>query len=129
MTSLGAERFRKLIEGAGGFVSTNWVAQLLGTSEEVVRKRAQQNTLVARHAASGELSFPRFQFNEPNRQLIRGLKEFLAETDSWTPDKVITFLLVRHNPEHTDDTPLAMLKRGELDGVLRLASVHLQQRP
>ncbi|WP_417502624.1 hypothetical protein, partial [Marinobacter sp.] len=56
---LGAERFQNLVENVGGFVSTGWVTQLLETSQEVVRKRAQQNTLIARRTAAGELSFPR----------------------------------------------------------------------
>lgn len=126
---LGAERFRNLVENAGGFVSTGWVAQLLETSKEVVRKRVQQNTLIARRTAAGELSFPRFQFDEPNGQVLAGLQAVLLETSSWAPEELILFLLVRYNPEHTDDTPLKMLKRGELDSVLHLISVHLEQRP
>lgn len=63
MTLKSAERFQNLIEGAGGSVSPGWVAQLLDTSEEAVKKRAQRNTLISRRTASGELSFPRFQFD------------------------------------------------------------------
>ncbi|HDZ38437.1 MAG TPA: hypothetical protein ENH62_09155 [Marinobacter sp.] len=125
----GAERFQNLVESVGGFVSPGWVALLLGTSEEAVRKRVQQNTLIARRTASGELSFPRFQFDEPNRQVLAGLQVVLLETSLWAPEELILFLLVRYNPEHTDDTPLKMLRRGELDSVLHLISVHLEQRP
>ncbi|MBQ0747388.1 MAG: hypothetical protein KBT82_10980 [Marinobacter sp.] len=125
----GAERFRKLVESAGGFVSSGWVAQLLEISEADVRNRAQRNTLIARRTASGELSFPRFQFDEPKGQVFAGLQTVLVETASWAPEELIRFLLVRHDPEHTDDTPLKLLERGELDRVLQLASVHLEQRP
>tara|TARA_R110001592_G_scaffold344760_1_gene636274 strand:+ start:3823 stop:4221 length:399 start_codon:yes stop_codon:yes gene_type:complete len=125
----GAERFRKLVESAGGFVSSCMVAQLLEISEADIRNRAQRNALIARRTASGELSFPRFQFDERKGQVLAGLQTVLVETATWAPEELIRFLLVRYNPEHTEDTPLKMLKRGELDGVLQLASVHLKQRP
>ncbi|HCL38319.1 MULTISPECIES: hypothetical protein [Marinobacter] len=125
----GSERFRKLVENAGGFVSSEWVAQLLEISEKDVRALTLRNALIARRTASGELSFPRFQFGEPKGQVLAGLQTLLVETASWVPEELIRFLLARHNPEHTDDTPLKMLKRGDLHSVLHLASVHMEQRP
>lgn len=125
----GAGRFQSLLEDAGGFVSATWVAQLLGVSEKAVRNRAQRNTLISRPTASGELSFPRFQFDELNKRLLDGIQAVLVNTASWAPDEVIRFLLVRYAPDRTDDTPLKMLTRGELDRVLQLTSVHLEQRP
>ncbi len=69
----GAERFLKLVERAGGFVSSCMVAQLLEISEADVRNRAQRNALIARRTASGELSFPRFQFDERKGQVLAGV--------------------------------------------------------
>lgn len=129
MFTFAGIRIHQLIEDAGGSVSTSWVAQLLQISEEAVKTRMQQNMLIASHNTIGELSFPRFQFHEPNRQLLPWLQELLIKTEPWSPEKVILFLLVRHNPEYSDDTPLTMLKRGELDSVLQLASVYMEQRP
>lgn len=125
----GSERFRKLVESAGGFVSSGWVAELLEITEKDVRALLLRNALIARRADSGEASFPRFQFDEPKGQVLAGLQTVLVETESWAPEELIRFLLVRHNPEHTDDTPLRMLKRGDLHSVLHLASVHMEQRP
>lgn len=60
---------------------------MLETSEEAVRKRVQQNTMIARHTASGELSFPRFQFDEPSKKVLAGIQALLAETAPWAPGK------------------------------------------
>ncbi len=128
LTLKGAERFQSLIEDAGGSVSSSWVSQLLGISEEAVRKRAQRGTLICRRTASGGLSFPRFQFDEPNKRLLDGIQVLLSQKVVWAPEELIRFLLVRYAPEHSDDTPLKMLDRGEVDRVMQIASDYLQQR-
>lgn len=128
MTLRGAERFQKLIENAGGLVSSRWVSEFLGVSEEAVRKRAQRGSLIARRTASGDLSFPRFQFDEGNARLLPGLSKLLTETESWEPEELTRFLLVRHEPASSDDTPLTLIQRGEVDRVLELAQVYMQQR-
>ncbi|WP_447044911.1 hypothetical protein [Vreelandella sp. H-I2] len=124
----GAERFQKLIEDAGGSVSSRWVSEFLGTTEEAVRKRAQRGSLIARRTASGDLSFPRFQFDESRSRLLPGLSKLLTEAAAWDAEELIRFLLVRHEPASSDDTPLNLLKRGQIDRVLNLARVHMQQR-
>lgn len=129
MTLKGAERLQKMLDNAGGTVSTSWVSRLLGTNEEAVRKRAQRRALIGRRAPSGELCFPRFQFDEDSGKLLPGLSRLLSQTASWSPEELIRFLLVRHNPESSDDTPLKMLQRGEIDRVLDLAAGYLKQRP
>lgn len=129
MTLRGTERFQNLIEGAGGSVTSAWVAELLGASEEAVRKRVGRRTLIARRIASGELSFPRFQFDEQHQRLLPGLSDLLSATKAWSPEEIIRFLLVRHNPKLSDDTPLTLLERGDRDSVLALAAANRQQRP
>lgn len=128
MALKGAERFQKLLQDAGGTVSTRWVSDFLGTTEEAVRKRAQRGSLIARRTASNELSFPRFQFDEAKGQLLPGLTKLLAETKSWDPDELIRFLLVRHEPASNDETPLKLIRRGEADRAIDLAQHHLNQR-
>lgn len=128
MALRGAERFQKLLQNAGGTVSTRWVSDFLGTTEDAVRKRAQRGSLIARRMASNELSFPRFQFDEAKGQLLPGLTKLLTETKSWDPDELIRFLLVRHEPASNDDTPLKLLQRGEVDRAIDLAQHHLNQR-
>ncbi len=124
----GTERFQQLIEDAGGSVSTRWVAEFLDTTEEAVRKRAQRGNLIARRTASGDLSFPRFQFDESRSRLLPGLSKLLAETTAWDAEELIRFLLVRHGPASSDDTPLKLLERGQIDQVLSLTRLHMQQR-
>lgn len=129
MALTGEARFQTLIETAGGSVSLHWVSEFFGISEDGVRKQFQQGSLIARHMASGELSFPRFQFDESNARLLPGLSKLLAKTQSWAPEELIRFMLVRHEPEYSDDTPLKLVQHGEIDQVLELARVNLQQRP
>lgn len=124
----GAERFQQLLERAGGSAATSWVAELLNTSEEAVRKRVQRNGLIARRTPTGELSFPRFQFDEAKGRLLPGLQGLMSRTKGWEPEELIRFLLVRHDPEHTDETPLQLLRAGKIDRVLSLAETHLDQR-
>ncbi len=82
----GAKRFRKLVEDAGGFVSSGWVAELLEIMEKDVTALLLRNALIARRPDSGEASFPRFQFDETKGQVLAGLQAVLVETESWAPD-------------------------------------------
>lgn len=129
MMLVGAERFQGLIEDAGGSVSTAWVAQFLGSSEEAVRKRVQRNTLIARRTPSGELSFPRFQFDERKPGVLNGIQGVLSKAKSWPPEEVIRFLLLPHQPDASEKTPLSLLQQGELGRVLSLLEAHGEQRP
>ncbi|RUR32182.1 hypothetical protein ELY33_06140 [Vreelandella andesensis] len=85
--------------------------------------------MIGRHTSSGDWSFPRFQFDEAQRRLLPNLAKLRSRTHSWTPEELIRFLLVRHEPQSTDDTSLKLLQRGEIDRVLELAGVYMQQRP
>lgn len=129
MALKGAERFRKLLDKFGGSVSTQWVSEFLDTSEAAVRKRAQRKSLIARRMPNGELSFPRFQFDEAAGDLVKGMHAFLVHVNKWPVEEIVHFLLVPHTPSHTRDTPLDMLKRDELRQVIDLANMHLTQRP
>lgn len=129
MALKGAERFRALLDKFDGSVSTKWACDFLGSTEAAVRKRVQRKTLLARRMPNGELSFPRFQFNESAGDLVRGLQSFLAHVNSWPVEEIVRFLLVRHNPSVSDENPLAMLKQGRLKQAIALADMHLTQRP
>ena len=60
---------------------------------------------------------------------MRGMQAFLSHVNSWPVDEIVRFLLVRHNPEFSNDNPLALLKQGQLKQVIDLADMHLTQRP
>ncbi|QCF28096.1 hypothetical protein [Hydrocarboniclastica marina] len=124
----GAERLKKLLERSGGTVSSKWVADFLQTSEAAVRKRVQRNGLIARRLPSGDLSLPRFQFDERTGGVVPGLSKFMKEV-SGTPEEMIQFLLVPHNPAVSRETPLDLLKQDNVAKVVELAELHLQQRP
>lgn len=125
----GAERFQRLIDDAGGSVSTAWVARFLGCTEGAVRKRAQRKALIARRIPSGELRFPRFQFDESKRGVLEGIRVVLGKTDSWTREEVICFFLLPFQADASDKTPLSLLQGGDLSRVLNLLETHRAQRP
>jgi hypothetical protein len=129
MALRGAERFRALLDKFGSSVTTRWVCEFLGSTESAVRKRVQRKTLLARRMPNGELSFPRFQFDETTGELVQGLQSFLVHVNSWPSEEVVRFLLVRHNPSVSNENPLELLKQGKLQQVLELADMHLTQRP
>ncbi len=124
----GAERFEMLIEGAGGAFPSERVATLLGISEEAVRKRAQRRNLIAKRTSSGELRFPCFQFDVSSRKLIPGLQRVLRQMEGVDQNEIIRFFLVPHEPSFSNETPSSLLKRGEVDRVVEMASGHLSQR-
>lgn len=128
MALTGEARFQILIETAGGSVSPQWASEFFGISEDAVREQARKGALIAWNTASGDLILPRFQF-DGNARLLPGLSKLLAKTQLWAPEELIRFLLVRHEPASSDDTPLTLIRRGEINQVLELAQVNLQQRP
>ena len=128
----GAERFQALLDTFGGTVSTEWVCDYLGASEDAVCKRVQQRSLLARKMPTGELHFPRFQFDESTGGLVPEIQPFLSHLNSWSVEEIVRFLLVRHSPSIvsvSNETPLDMLKNDQLDQVIALADKHLTQRP
>lgn len=125
----GAERLHALLVKFGGTVTTKWVGDFFGASEDAIRKRVQRKALLARRSGSGELSFPRFQFDEATGDLVPGLPALLLHVKSWPAEEIVRFLLVRHNPSVSQENPLDLLKRGDLAPVIELADMHLTQRP
>ncbi|MFP3978957.1 hypothetical protein [Marinobacter sp. KMM 10035] len=129
MISKGAARFMKLIETSGGTLSISEVAVFLGVSEKTVLERLGNVQMLGFRTSSNVLQFPRFQFDDKKRCVIPGLLDFLGETPGWSAMERIRFLLVRYEPEFTNDTPMDLVRSGEVGRVAELARVYLQQRP
>tara|TARA_R110000823_G_scaffold10240_3_gene35343 strand:- start:773 stop:1135 length:363 start_codon:yes stop_codon:yes gene_type:complete len=119
----------KLIETSGGTLSISEVAVLLGISEKTVLERLGNYQVLGFRIPSSVLQFPRFQFDEKKRCVIPGILDFLGETNGWSALERIRFLLVRYEPEFTNETPMDLVRGGEVERVAELARVYLQQRP
>lgn len=99
----------ELVERAGGMLTSQEVAELLGISRQAVDKRRRGGGLLAVRQGS-DWRYPRCQFDR--HEVVAGLPELLAALDQPDPWVALDFLLA------PDDAleglgPLEALRRGE----------------
>jgi hypothetical protein len=114
----GLERKRQLVEAAGGVLSSERVAELLGITRQAVDKRRAQNQLVALTQGKRGYSYPCFQFEDG--KALRGLEEVLQELKAFDPWMQLAFF-VNPNDRLSGITPSAALRAGNQSDVLRAA--------
>lgn len=132
MALKGEERFREMLDRVGGAASLASVVNLLGTTEDAVRKHAERNTILAYRTPRREWSFPVFQFDQNKGVVYPGVKAFLKLTkdSDWPAEEKTRFLLVPYDPQlpgHETETPLDLLVDGQVERVMRMADRYLQQ--
>ena len=94
---------------------------LLGTDEQEVERTRQKHQIVGVPDGTGSFAYPRWQFGADGP--LPGLPELviaLRDDDPWT---LVTFVLAP-NARLNDETPLSMLRRGDVEGVLRAAATY-----
>lgn len=107
---------------AGGFLSTQQVAHLLGMSVPAVHKRLKARRLLAVEREKRGLALPSFQFTSEG-EVLPGLPEVLAVlaeggSEGWA---AVHFLLTE-NARLESAVPAAVLREGgQVDAVLRAA--------
>jgi hypothetical protein len=110
------ERRRELLDDA---LTTSQVAKLLGTSRQTPHDRMKNGSLLA-VMDRGALRFPPWQFDpEGEDGVVSGLPQVIRALEI-TPYQKVSWL-TRPNYMLDDATPLVVLKRGEVDRVVRLA--------
>lgn len=110
------ERRRELLEGA---LTASQVALLLGTSRQTPHDRIKSGSLLA-VMNRGALRFPPWQFDaDGDDGVVCGLPEVIRALEVSPIEKVSW--LTRPNMMLDDETPLAVLKRGEVDRIVALA--------
>lgn len=114
----GLERKRQLVEAAGGTLSAQGVAELLGITRQAVDKRRAQNQLVALTQGRRGYIYPWFQFEDG--KTLPGLEEVLQELKSFDPWMQLAFF-VNSNDRLSGRTPAAALRAGDQLDVLRAA--------
>lgn len=114
----GLERKRQLVEAAGGALSAQGVAELLGITRQAVDKRRAQNQLVALTQGKRGYIYPWFQFEDG--KTLPGLEEVLLELKSSDPWMQLAFF-VNSNDRLSGRTPAAALRAGDQSEVLRAA--------
>lgn len=114
----GLKRKQQLVEAAGGVLSAQGVADLLGITRQAVDKRRAQNQLVALTQGKRGYGYPWFQFEDG--KTLPGLEEVLQELRSFDPWMQLAFF-VNPNDRLNGITPSAALRASNRSDVLRAA--------
>lgn len=107
---------RRLLALEGGSVSSQQMATLLGISRQAVDKRRKRGTLIGLDLGRRGYAYPVWQANLP------GLSEVLARLGELSPWGQLGFFLAT-NAWLDNRSPLAALRAGDLDAVLRAADL------
>lgn len=115
----GLEAQQELLKRAGGMMTGEEVANMLGISRQAVDKRRQAQKLIAIPQGQRGFGYPVCQFEA--RGPVPGLEQMLRSlaADGWSQ---LTFLL-SPNSALEDRTPLEVLGQGHVAAVIEAASV------
>ena len=105
----GLKRKQQMLETAGGALTSERVAEVLGISRQAVDKRRTSNQLLALTQGRRGYSYPGFQFEDG--KTITGLEEVLAQLKELDPWMQMVFF-TSPNERLGDKTPLERLKKG-----------------
>jgi hypothetical protein len=116
----GLQAQQELLREAGGLMTSEEAAKLLGLTRQAVDKRRQANKLIAIPQGQRAFGYPVCQFDAKGP--LPGLDQVLVALgphDGWM---LLTFLLSPNG--HLDgQTPADLLRRGEVSAVSRAASM------
>lgn len=111
-----------LLERAGGTLQAGEVATLLRVSRQAVGKRRKAGTLLGVHAGRRGFEYPACQFVDG--AVVGGLTEVLSafaeDVDPW----MRLAFLVTGNDVLEGKQPLDLLRRGEVEAVVRAARIY-----
>lgn len=122
----GLKRKQQMLETAGGALTSEQVAEILGISRQAVDKRRAATQLLALTQGRRGYSYPSFQFEDGRP--ITGLEEVLAELKELDPWMQMVFF-TSPNERLGDKTPLERLKKGLVSEVRAAATGFGEQGP
>jgi hypothetical protein len=105
----GLKRKKQMIETAGGALTSEEVAKVLGISRQGVDKRRGLNQLLALTQGRRGYSYPSFQFDED--RTISGLEDVLSELKQLDPWMQMVFF-TSPNERLNGKTPIEALQKG-----------------
>jgi len=114
----GLQRKRQMLDAAGGTLSSQEVAEVLGISRQAVDKRRAANQLLALTQGRRGYSYPRFQFEDGNT--IEGLEEVLTRLAPLDPWMRMVFFTTP-NERLDGQTPIEGLHKGLANEVTQAA--------
>jgi hypothetical protein len=115
----GLKRKQQMLETAGGTLTSEQAAEVLGISRQAVDKRRAAIQLLALTQGRRGYSYPSFQFEDGKP--ITGLEEVLAELKELDPWMQMVFF-TSPNERLSDKTPLERLKKGLVSEVKAAAT-------
>lgn len=120
----GLKRKKQMLETAGGTLTSEQVAEILGISRQAVDKRRSSNQLLALTQGKRGYSYPSFQFDEG--KTISGLEEVLGELKSLDPWMQMVFFTNPHE-RLNGKTPMESLQKGSIEQVKSIAVEYGEQ--
>jgi hypothetical protein len=120
----GLKRKQQMLEAAGGALTSQRVAEVLGISRQAVDKRRASNQLLALTQGRRGYSYPSFQFEDG--KTIAGLEAILGQLSNLDPWMQMVFFTTP-NERLGEEAPLEKLKKGLVDEVKVVASGYGEQ--
>ena len=120
----GLNRKQQMLDAAGGALTSEQAAEVLGITRQAVDKRRTANQLLALTQGKRGYNYPGFQFEDG--KTITGLEEVLAELKDLDPWMQMVFFTSPHE-RLGKETPLEKLKRGLVSEVKAAASGYGEQ--
>ncbi len=117
----GIEARKRLLEAEGGSLRAQVVASLLNISRQAAYKRYRAGRLIAVDCGRHGFAFPAWQFVPGG--ILPGLEEALVPLADFDPWMKLAFFL-EANAVTGGKSPLAALRQGKLQDVLRAAELH-----
>ena len=120
----GLKRKKQMLETAGGTLTSEQVAEVLGISRQAVDKRRSSNQLLALTQGKRGYSYPSFQFDDG--RTIPGLEEVLGQLKSLDPWMQMVFFTNPHE-RLGGKTPIERLQKGSIEDVKSVAVEYGEQ--
>lgn len=120
----GLKRKQQMLETAGGALTSEQAAEVLGISRQAVDKRRAANQLLALTQGRRGYSYPSFQFEDG--KTITGLEEVLAELKDLDPWMQMVFF-TSPNERLGGKTPLEKLRKELVSDVKAAATGYGEQ--
>jgi hypothetical protein len=114
----GLKRKKEMLETAGGALTSEQVAEVLGISRQAVDKRRSSSQLLALTQGKRGYSYPSFQFDDG--KTIPGLEEVLGKLKPLDPWMQMVFFTNPHE-RLGGKTPMERLLKGSIEDVKSIA--------
>lgn len=116
----------RLLAAEGGTLSSTEVADILGITRQAVDKRRKAGRLIGLATGRRGYAYPAWQFVPERGALLPGLEEVLHALREHDPWMQVAFFLTP-DVRLQGETPLAVLRRGDVAAVRRAAEVYGEQ--